>query len=379
MSIKNTIPSLVQAAPSISLAKPAIPLASAETIPYILRINPLTSPLSPISPSQSLHSSASNPGSASSQPDKAESAKNKVISIVATPALNPLTIDPPASVVERSPLIKETALTIINEMSNINIKEANEAVIQERGVSHLDGAFANPNSTIDFGVKGYKLLGITIDENCHITGTHGLLKYTRAKAVFENNPEASFEMAYDPLTQDCCIERSYRGDLPTWIRFGDPRHWLDPVKGIPTAKVIQGLMMKKLGMHKNNVKTFKLSCVNAQTFVDAIHGIVIQGKPITRAFAASQTAQLTAELSQILGQQSLRLVSIKAAVENGKSNIEHYLNNSNWSNIEKAKFRDQPKLADLKKIGIDLCEMDEYMMPTCEIPGMTDLIFQAIP
>lgn len=237
-------------------------------------------------------------------------------------------------------LARERGEDIIRDMTRID-EVCSEEVPSARSVGNMEELFQDVEDfSLDFGgAKGYKLTGI-LTEPCTLKGSDGkVAKYIRATAVFEGNPEAQFEIAFNPETGDCCIEKMYRGDLPTWVQFGDKKHWLDPNKGVPTAKVIAGLLMAKLGMNKNNVATFKAGCINPQTFVDAIHASVIEAQPFSKAFASSHTATLALEQAQILGIKRLRLMSVKAAVSGGRSNIPHYLNTTGWSEQEKAKFR----------------------------------------
>jgi hypothetical protein len=262
---------------------------------------------------------------------------------------------------------KAKALKIIDDLQTVTM-QCNQLVPLPKGFKSLKNLYSGSvdNVSIDFdkhsGKKqGFKLARVDVKPNQFFPNK------VQAEAVFEGRCGATFCMSYDPKKQDAEVELSYRGELPVWIKEGNEKCWLSE-KGVPTGKVISSLLIKKLGLTTDNVKTISRTSMNAQTVVDVLHAMIVEGKSAAEAYALCQTSQMSAEFCQNLDAQGLILTSITTSESH--CFLEDLLESSNWAEDQKEAFRKQPKIQKIKELtGIDI------IRDPIHVPGAVDLTY----
>ncbi len=184
-------------------------------------------------------------------------------------ALFPLIRGTPSTVVleylgEKADRTLLSARKMLKFLLNIDIT-CEEPVRLMRSFKSLKNLFKPSENPlpIDFKYKGYKLTEIEIEIDAH---------HVQAKLVSQK-ANALFCFSYHKKTETCRIDASYRGDLPVWIKIGNPDCWLSD-KGIPTGKVLTKLLIDRMGMTKENVKRITSSSMNPQTVVDVVHALL---------------------------------------------------------------------------------------------------------
>lgn len=259
---------------------------------------------------------------------------------------------------QKKKLEQDTAL--IKELAKIHFDsefEGSELIQVERDVYCLQNLSTTQERIVfdDYCEKsGIILENITVEDDKFKNGvreaTANFFIPDELKQLDEHPPD--FRISFNRSTKVSWVNCTYRGCLPNWIKFGDKKLWLDKDRGIPTAKVICRLMMAKLGMNKDNVETFEVCSMNAQTSVDLIHACVIEKKSIKEALALTHTAMLTAELGQMLGHAQLYLKRVDADYDGDTADLGSRL--SVLTKDANAKFRKSKKIEDLAKAGIHL-------------------------
>ena len=249
-----------------------------------------------------------------------------------------------------------------------------------RGHKSLKGLFTHSTNPlpIDFQHKGYTCEEIETSSGTFFAPDPNLLNATLA--VSEAN--ARFRMSYNKKTQICDVKLLYRGDLPVWIKAGNPECWLSPEKGVPTAKMITKLLMDKLGLTKENVKTITSGSVNPQTVVDAAHALLVQGKSLPQAFALAHTSQLNAELGQTLEASAVHLISVQQSYRGSYCELGYLLENSELTDAQREAFKKQLKVHEIYALtGIDLFQDNTGLQPQKQVrvPDYINLMYRVTP
>lgn len=200
---------------------------------------------------------------------------------------------------------------------------------------------------------GYKLLGIEVCPESTKTRSR------MAEAVFSEHCRAEFVLIYDSKERLCRIDKAFRTGLPAWIKIGDPEMWVSPEKGIPTAKVLQILLSKGLGLNHSNVQTIHLLSVSAQTSIDLVHSVVIEGQSIPDAFSRCASAQLAEDLGEMLGGAQTRLVGVEKKLQSCRS-IGGFI----FTDEERNPFKRQKKTQDIiDQTGFDFRTEEQECYP----------------
>ncbi len=230
---------------------------------------------------------------------------------------------------------------------------------------------------IDFKYKGYKLEKIQ-----STMGPFTSNRDQQSLMLTVSEAHARFMMSYNKKTQTCEVNLTFRGDLPVWIKVGNPACWLSAEKGVPTGKVMTKLLMDKLGLTKKNVKDIKSCSENAQTVVDVVHALLVQGQSMPKAFALAHTSQLNAELGQTLDARSVHLVSVKKSYPDSYCTMEDLLESSELTRVQKEAFRKQPKVVEIYQLtGVDLFQDNAKVLPNkhVRVPDLIDLVYRVTP
>lgn len=280
------------------------------------------------------------------------------------------------------PFISATACTIVLEYSTERTRKTEfvtrmaldalldvnfrckEPVPMMKTFKSLKTLFKPSESPLPFTFAGttYKIREISIE--------HPRRNTTEA-AIRVPKTNANFMLAYDKDTKGCHIHTRFRGDLPVWIKIGNPECWLSPEKGIPTGKVITKLLVDELGMTKANVKTLFSCSTNPQTIVDVVHALLVLDKTKEEAFALAHTSQLNAEIGQILEASHIELTSVKKSCADTNPSLRELLEETHLPKKQQLAFENQSKLREIQELtGIDLLEED--------VPSQLDLTYQVV-
>lgn len=217
--------------------------------------------------------------------------------------------------------------------------------------------FDIPPEHIEFNKVSESKVGFVLEEVTAKTAMHDENLVT-AQCVFAKEPRtrAVFEWDYDGATKNVHFQEAYNGLLPRWTKMGNPQKWLNETKGIPTAKLMNILLYHKLGLDKDKVSSASSCAMNAQTTVDVLHAMIVNGKSVDEALALCQTVQLLAELGQMLGYKNTILNSVKADTPGAYTYIANALFDSGWSEEQISEFKKQPKIKDLENIGVPILD-----------------------
>ncbi len=200
--------------------------------------------------------------------------------------------------------------------------------------------------------KGYKLLRIKVSSTPETPGGR------KAEAVFSANCPASFSLKYDPRNRLCKIDTAFRRGLPAWIKVGDPQTWLSADRGLPSAKVLQILLSKALGINQYNVRKIDLISIGAQTPVDLVHSLVLEGSSLPDAFARCASAQLAEGLGEILGGVQTRFTGVSKFLDCQR--LEQF----SLSSDEFKAFKNQKKIQEIiERTGFDFRIEDKEYYP----------------
>ena len=259
---------------------------------------------------------------------------------------------------DRAPLAEIKKEGIIEKLINVNY-EGYHPVTIKRSIGDLAKLFDIPPEEINFddisnAKTGIRFEGVELEEvRFNASAVSAFCKFSKDPAS-----KAVFVWDHVSLSKEVIFQEAYNGKLPRWIQTGDSSKWIHPTKGVPTAKVMNLLMMYKLGLKKENVTNASSCAMNAQTIVDVLHDIVIKGKDLQEAIANSQSVQMLSELGEMLGYSKTWLTSIEADFPGAYTFIPTMLVNTGWSEERIKTFGEQKKVKELEKAGFSIMNAD---------------------
>lgn len=228
-----------------------------------------------------------------------------------------------------------------------------------RPIGDLANLFQEPPTSLDFDQvsdmqTGAKLETIEVKPSRFEQGTQA------AECRFSTDPRtnAVYQMDYNAERKEVVLQETYNGLLPRWVRTGDHGKWLHPEKGVPTAKVMQLLLFKQLGLSKENTSVASSCAMNSQTVVDVMYAMIIEGKSVEQAFAESQSVQMLTEVGQMLGYNHTKLTAVTADTPGAYTHIPTALTYTGWSQEQISDFAKQPKVVALEKAGVPIMDPD---------------------
>ena len=272
---------------------------------------------------------------------------------------------------EKAEETKAVALKILKELTRVNIR-CDEPIPMARVPLNLKDLLPPEGLPLPFDFQckeGYKLEpeGIIVSRR-----RPGSDKNVTDATISVGPADATFMLGYNKESQTCDVKLRFRGKLPVKIQVGSP------AKSVPTAKVMVKLLIDKLGMTSQNVKFIRSISENAQTMVDVVHALLVEGRPVHEAFKMAHTSQLNAEFGQMLGAREVRFISAKNAYPDVVRELEELLEDSQLPEDQLQVFRGQRKLREIQELtGIDLL-CDATRLPRSQqplLPYHVDLVY----